>query len=188
MPLRQHPYTANEVQVVVRSRVPPESLIATVRETVRSSRPDVAMKFTTLEESVSDSIAAPRFRMTLVSTFAGIALLLAIAGVYAVMSYVTAQRTAEFGLRMALGAASADVVRLVLGRAARLAAIGMAIGIALAVASSRIVANLLFGVTATDARTYAGVLLIAMPFVVLAAALPALRAAHVDPMVALRAE
>ena len=89
---------------------------------------------------------------------------------------------------MALGAAVGDVVRLVLARAARLAAVGIAIGTALAVASSRIVANLLFGVTTTDAGTYLGVLLAAMPFIVLAAAVPALRAARVDPMIALRAE
>jgi len=188
MPLRQHPFAANEVQVVIRSGVPPESLIGTVRDVVRSTRPDVAMKFTTLGQSVSDSIAAPRFRTTLVSAFAGMALLLAIAGVYAVMSYVTAQRTAEFGLRMALGAAFGDVVRLVLGRAARLAAVGIVIGTALAVASSRIIGSLLFGVTPTDASTYFAVLLAAMPFVVIAAAVPALRAARVDPMIALRAE
>jgi len=187
MPLRQHPYTANEVQIVLRSRVPPEYLIAAVQQTVRSARPDVAMKFTTLEQSVNDSIAAPRFRMMLASTFASVALL-AIAGVYSVMSYLTAQRTAEFGLRIALGAAFADVVRLVLVRAGHLMMIGTAIGLTLALASSRIVSTLLFGVTTTDAGTYAGVLLIAMPFVVLAAAIPAVTAARVDPMVALRAE
>jgi len=188
MPLRQHPYAANEVQIAIRSRVPPESLIAAVQQTVRAANPAVAMKFTTLDDSVTASIAAPRFRMTLASTFASIAFLLAIAGVYAVMSYVTAQRTAEFGVRVALGAASGDVVRLVLVRAVRLSAAGIAVGLALARASSQMVSTILFGVTTTDVSTYAGVLLLAMPFTVLAAAVPAVRAGRVDPMVALRTE
>jgi putative ABC transport system permease protein len=185
MPLRQHPYTANEVQVVVRTRVPPESLTGTVQQIVRASNPDVAMKFTTLEQSVNASIASPRFRALLVSAFASLALLLAIAGIYAVMSYMTAQRMAEFGLRMALGAGSRDVVRLVLARAGRLAIIGAAIGLALAVASGRIVSSMLYGIAGTDLVTYGAVLVTAMPLVVAAAAVPALRAARVDPIVAL---
>jgi len=157
-----------------------------VRRTVRSLSPDVAMKFTTLETSVSDSIAAPRFRMALVSTFATLALLLAVAGMYAVMSYVTSQRTSEFGLRVALGAQAGDVVRLVLGGAVRLVAVGVALGLVLALATSRIVSTMLFGITPMDTQAYAGVLLVALPLVTLAALVPALRAARVDPMVALR--
>jgi putative ABC transport system permease protein len=188
MPLRQHPYAANEVQVAIRSRVSPESLIGTVQQIVRSANPEVAMKFTTLEASVDNSIAAPRFRATLTAIFASLALLLALGGVYAVMSYVTAQRMAEFGLRVALGAASSDVVRLVLARATRLTIIGITIGVVLALGTSRIVTTLLFGITGTDVPTYIGVLLAAMPLVIAAAAVPAIRAARVDPMVTLRAE
>jgi putative ABC transport system permease protein len=188
MPLRQHPYAANEVQVVVRSRARPESLISTVQQIVRSANPDVAMKFTTLEASVNNSIAAPRFRATLVSTFASFALLLALAGIYAVMSYTTAQRTAEFGLRVALGAQTGDVVRLVLAGASRLTLVGVAVGLMLALATSRVVSTMLFGVTNTDVATYVGVLLLAMPLVMAAAAIPALRAARVDPLSALKSE
>ena len=188
MPLRQHPYTANEVQVVVRSRVPPDSLIGTVQQIVRSANPEVAMKFTTLETSVNNSIAAPRFRATLVSTFASLALMLALAGIYAVMSYTTAQRTAEFGLRVALGAQAGDVVRLVLAGASRLTIVGVAVGLLLALATSRVVATMLFGVTNTDLATYVGVLLLAMLLVIAAAAIPALRAARVDPLLALKSE
>jgi ABC-type antimicrobial peptide transport system permease subunit len=188
MPLRQHPYAANEVQVVVRARVPPETLIGAVRRTVRTADPAVAMKFTTLDASVENSIAAPRFRATLVSTFASLALLLALAGIYAVMSYTTAQRMTEFALRVALGAKSGDLVRLVLARAGLLAVIGAVAGLALALATSRVLANLLFGIVQTDVATYAGVLLTAMPLIVAAAAIPALRAACVDPIVALKAE
>jgi predicted permease len=188
MPLRQHPYAANEVQLVVRARVPPETLIGAVQRTVRAADPAVAMKFTTLDGSVENSIAAPRFRATLVSTFASLALLLALAGIYAVMSYTTAQRMSEFALRVALGAKSGDLVRLVLARAGLLAVIGAVAGLVLALATSRVLANLLFGIVRTDLITYAGVLLTATPLIVAAAAMPALRAARVDPIVALKAE
>jgi len=188
MPLRQHPFAANEVQIVVRTRVTPESLTSAVQQAIRSADPQVAAKFTTLEASVSNSIATPRFRATLASAFASLAILLALAGVYAVMSYVTAQRKTEFGLRVALGADSGDVLRLVLGRAIRLAVIGVAMGLLLALATSRVVTTLLFGVTSTDTPTYIAVLLTAMPLVIAAAAVPAFRAARADPMLALRAE
>ena len=104
MPLRQHPYVANEIQMVVRGHGDPAALEPMVQKIVRDANAEVAMKFLTLDDSVSRSIAAPRFRATLVSTFASLALLLAIAGVYAVISYTTAQRTPEFGLRVAIGA------------------------------------------------------------------------------------
>src|SRR6185503_3005038 len=129
MPLRQHPYAASRVQIAVRAAVDPESLVPPVREAVRATSPDVAVRFTTLRESVDRSIAAPRFRMVLVAAFAGLALLLAVAGMYAVMSYGTSQRTAEFGLRVALGAGSGDVVRLVVRGAVRLIAIGLGLGL-----------------------------------------------------------
>jgi predicted permease len=186
MPLRQHPYAATNVQMVIRTSVDPESLIGAVRQAVRSMRPEVAMKFTTMERSVNDSIAAPRFRMTLVSTFASLALMLAVAGMYAVMSYVTTQRTAEFGLRVALGAKAGDVVRLVLRGAARLVVMAVALGLVMALATSRIIATMLFGITPMDTPAYAGVLLVAIPLVILAAIVPAVKAAHVDPMIALR--
>jgi putative ABC transport system permease protein len=157
-----------------------------VRQVVRGMSPEVAMKFTTMEASVSDSIAAPRFRMTLVGTFAALALLLAIAGMYAVMSYVIAHRRSEFGLRIALGAKTGDVVGLVLRGAGRLTAIGAAAGLVLALTTSRVMAAMVFGIHPADAATYAGILLLAMPLVVLAAVVPAVRAARVDPSIALR--
>src|SRR5262249_4502524 len=188
MPLRPHPYTANEVQIVIRTRTPPESFTGTMREVVRSMNPDVATKFLTLDASIDNSVAAPRFRAALLSTFAALALLLALSGIYAVMSYTTAQRTAEFGLRVAMGARSTDVVRLVLATAGRLTIAGLVIGLVLAFATSRLIASMLFGITATDLGTYAGVLMLGMPFAAVAAAVPALRAAHADPLAALRSE
>jgi ABC-type antimicrobial peptide transport system permease subunit len=186
MPLRQHPYTSNRVQVVVSASVEPESLIDPVRRAVRGTSPDVALKFTTLQASLDQSIAAPRFRMVLVSTFGSLALLLAVAGMYAVMSYGTSQRTSEFGLRMALGAKAGDVVRLVVAGAARLIAVGLVLGLVLAAATSRVIAAMLFGIQPMDALAYAGVLLLSVPMIVLAAIVPAMRAARVDPMIALR--
>jgi ABC-type antimicrobial peptide transport system permease subunit len=186
MPLRQHPYAATRVQMVLRTSVDPESLVDAVRQTVRSTSPEVALKFTTMEASVSDSIAAPRFRMALVSTFAMLALMLAVAGMYAVMSYVTTRRTSEFGLRVALGAKAGDVVRLVLRGAVRLVAVGVGLGLLLALATSRILTTMLFGIEPMDTQAYAGVLLVGIPLVILAAIVPAIRAARVDPMIALR--
>jgi predicted permease len=186
MPLRQHPYASARVQVVIRTSVAPQSLIGDVRQAVRATSPDVAVKFTTLQASVDQSIAAPRFRMVLVSAFAGLALLLAVGGMYAVMSYGTSQRTAEFGLRLALGAEAADVVRLVVAGAARLIAVGLVLGLLLAAAASRAITAMLFGIRPVDIPAYAGVLLVSVPMIFLAAMVPAIRAARVDPMIALR--
>jgi predicted permease len=186
MPLRQHPYAGNEAQVVVRTRIPPEAFVPTLRELVRGTSRDVAMKFTTLADSVNDSIARQRFRASLVSAFAGLALALALTGIYAVMSYTIAQRTAEFGLRVAMGARSIDVVRLVLADAGRLTLAGVTCGFVLAATTTRFVAASLFGVTQADAVTYVLVMLLGIPLVGIAAAVPALRAARVDPLIALR--
>jgi putative ABC transport system permease protein len=188
MPLAQHPYRANEVQVAIRTQLDPPLLIAPVKQVVREMNPDVATKFTTMDAMVSDSVAAPRFRTTLAISFAALALLLAIMGVYAVMSYVTVQRTGEFAIRTALGASRRAILQLVLRGAARLAAIGVVAGAALAVAATRVLANMLFGLKSTDTLTYAIVIAAVLPAVLLAALLPALRAARVDPLVALRNE
>jgi len=188
MPLAQHPYRANEVQVAIRTQVDPRLLIAPVKQIVREMNPEVATKFTTMDSMVSDSVAAPRFRTTLAISFAALALLLAIMGVYAVMSYVTVQRTGEFAIRAALGASPGAILRLVLRGAARLAAIGVVAGAALAVAVSRVLANMLFGLKSTDTLTYALVFAVVLPAVLLAALLPALRASRVDPLAALRDE
>ena len=137
---------------------------------------------------VSDSIAAPRFRTVLAITFAGLALLLALSGMYALTSWLTTRRIPEFGLRAALGATPGGIISLVLGGALRLAIPGAFAGLMMSIALSRVLSNMLFGTKATDASTYAEILLIVLPVIVLSAALPALRAARVDPMIALREE
>jgi predicted permease len=188
MPMEQHPYHSNELQVIVRTVSTPAAMTSAVRQAAYDLNPDMAVKFTTMEEMVNDSIAAPRFRTFLAGTFAVLALLLAMAGIYGVMSYVVTQRTSELGLRMALGAERGDIVGLVLWRAAALAAAGLAIGAALSLAVSRLVGAMLFGLRATDPATYAMVLLSVGGIAILAAAGPAWRASRIDPMVALRQE
>jgi putative ABC transport system permease protein len=185
-PLLQHPYYGNEVAVVMGSSISPHSLIEPARSTMRSLNPEVATKFSTMEAMVSNSIATPRLRMMLAGLFAGMALLLAMAGMYGVMSYVAAQRIPEFGVRMALGSTPSKVLALVLGRAAQMTLLGAAAGLALAFSTARVIDTMLFGLKASDAITYAVVLLAITPIVVLAAAIPAWRAARVDPVVALR--
>ncbi|HEY6392687.1 MAG TPA: ABC transporter permease [Bryobacteraceae bacterium] len=188
MPLKQHPYFANELQVVLRATAPPESLIAPVQQRVRALNPEIAMKFTSMETMVADTIAKPRVRMFLIGVFAALALLLAMAGVYGVMNYVVTLRTPEFGLRVALGASPGNVVRLVLGRALRLAAAGLATGMVLSLAAGSLISSMLFGLKPADAITYAIVVGAVTPMILLAAAIPAWRATRIDPLTALREE
>ena len=188
MPMEQHPYHSNELQVVVRTAGAPTAMAPTIRKAAYNLNPEMAVKFTTMEDMISDSIAAPRFRTLLAGTFAVLALLLAMAGIYGVMSYVVTQRTQELGLRMALGAERRDVIGLVLSRAATLAAIGLAIGIGLSLAVSRLLGAMLFGLKATDPATYGLVLLSVGGTAILAAAGPAWRASSIDPIAALRQE
>jgi putative ABC transport system permease protein len=188
MPLRQHPFMANDAEVVVQASGDPKSLIPAVEHTVRNVNPEIAVRFTTMNELVSDSIGAQRFRAVLASAFAALAMALALSGMYAVMSYVTARRTAEFGLRSALGAQRGNIIRLVLGGAMGLTAAGAIAGILLSVATGRLLSSMLFGVKSLDVATYALVVAIIVPVIVLAAAVPAWRASRTDPMVALRHE
>jgi predicted permease len=188
MPFQQHPKMANELQLVVRTAGSAQAMAGAVARKVRELNPEIAIQTTLLETMVSDSVAMPRFRAFLVTTFAGVALLLAMAGVYGVMAYLVSQRTGELGLRMALGCAPAGVVRLVLTRALGMAAAGVAVGIALSLAGARLMTTLLFGVRPGDALGY-GAAVLAILGVTLAAALaPAWRAARIDPAVALRGE
>jgi putative ABC transport system permease protein len=186
MPLQQHPYLANELQVVIRTALDRGSLPGAVRKRVRAMNPETAVKFTTMDAMLAGSISKPRFRMMLIGTFAGLALVLAMIGVYGVMSFVITQRTSEFGLRVALGAKPTDVVGLVLRGALRLAAIGLAIGLLLSLAAGRVMANMLFALKPTDALTYAAVLIAMTPIILLAAAVPAWRAPPIDALTALR--
>ena len=141
-----------------------------------------------MEDIVADSLAARRFSMLLLGAFALLALLLSSVGIYGVISYVVTQRTNEIGIRMALGAGRGDIVRLVVGQGAAMAVVGVAIGVVAALALSRLMGDLIYGVAATDPVTFGavagGLTLVAL----LASYLPARRAMRVDPMLALRHE
>ncbi len=188
MPLAQHPFYANEVQVVMRTSVEPSALMDPVRRTVAENNPTMATKFTTMDAMVSNSIATPRFRTYLAGIFAGLAMLMAMSGIYGLMSYMAAQRTSEFGLRMALGAQRGDVMRLILRQTAGVTAIGIAVGLAASLLSTRVLSSILFGVQALDATTYIAVLVTILVVALAAAAFPAWRATRVDPVKALRQE
>jgi predicted permease len=188
MAFHQHPFFANELQVAIRTDGDPGLLTEPVRRAVQQAHPSIATQFTTMNAMVSESIAAPRFRTFLVGLFAGLALLLAMAGIHGVMAYAVAQRTPELGLRMALGAQANDVARLVLGRALALALAGLLIGAALSLASARAIGSLLVGVKTADAASYALAVLAVFASVLLATALPVYRATRIDPVVALRDE
>jgi putative ABC transport system permease protein len=141
-----------------------------------------------MEEYLSASVSTPRFNTTLLSIFAAVALLLTIVGLYGVMSYSVAQRTNEIGIRVALGAQARDVLSLIIKQGLRLVLLGLAIGLVGAFALMRVIAGLLFGVTAKDPLTFAAVAIVLGLIALLACYVPARRATRVDPLEALRYE
>lgn len=188
MPMAQHPFYATEIHIVLRTKVAPLSLMNSVQTAIKQANPQIATKFTTMDTMVGESIAAERFRSALISSFAGVALLLAMLGVYGTMAYSVAQRTFEIGVRMAFGAERQAIVRMILWHAARLACYGIALGLVLSLVLTRLIASMLVGVSAFDpASLFVAVVLLVITATVAAVA-PAWRAARVDPMVALRAE
>ena len=140
----------------------------------------------TLDELIARSVAPQRLNLWLVSAFAVLALVLTAAGLYGVMSYLVAQRTCEIGVRMALGASRASVLGLMLRQAGTMMIGGIGLGLAVALAVTRSLATLLFGVTATDPAVYAGVSLLLAVVALLAVAVPSSRATRIDPLQALR--
>ena len=160
-----------------------------LRETVRNLDPEQALAdVKTMEERASGSVAQERFSAVLLTLFAGLALVLAMLGLYAVMAYTVAQRTREIGVRMALGAASGDVLSLVFRRGFALVGAGLAIGLLGSLAGSRVLSALLYGVSATDPETFAAVALMQAGVAAVALYLPARRASRLHPAVALRTE
>ena len=188
MPYQQHPGPAAGMSVLVRTAIEPTALIETLRGKVHALSADVPLKFTTMEASLSENVAAPRFRTLLLGIFAALAVCLAMAGVYGVMSYVVGQRANEIGLRMALGASPRDVLRLVLRQALSLTSAGIAIGLASAAGVTQFLASMLFGVKATDPLTYIAAVALLGVAALGASYIPARRAMRVDPIVALRYE
>ena len=175
--------------LVVRAAGDPRQIARSVEEAVHRADPDQAVSdIRTMDSVFSDSVASPRFQAILLMGLAGLALALAVIGVYGVVSYSVSQRTNEIGIRFALGADSADVVRLVLREALALAATAVGVGLAGSLALTRVLQSLLFEVTPTDPTTLASVCIVILAVSALAAILPARRATRIDPMIALRYE
>jgi predicted permease len=188
MPLNQHPYRANEIQVVMHTQLAPLSLMETARRMVQGMDPQIAIKFTTMEDMVADSTATPRFRTWLVGGFAILGLVLAMLGIYGVMTYTVAQRTFEVGVRMTFGAKPSDILGMVLSRAMRLTAAGLLVGLALTAIAAQFMASLLFGVPAEDPISFGIACGVLAVVALVAAYIPARRAASVNPLTAIRYE
>ncbi|HXD22793.1 MAG TPA: FtsX-like permease family protein, partial [Gemmatimonadaceae bacterium] len=189
LPEKLMPLTTNGVAVVLRTHAAPETVISAVRTAVRSVEPgDIVYATQTMDDIIATSFAPRRLSMILLTVFAGLALVLACVGIYGVVAYLAGQRTREIGVRIALGAQRADVMRLVLGQGARMALAGAAIGTIAALGLTRLMAAQLFGVSAHDPLTYTGVAVLLMIVAVAACYLPAWRAARTDPMTAMRTD
>jgi len=187
LPLDQFPVSFNTI--VVRTATEPTVMINAVRrEVLAVDRDQAVFNVTTLAQLMGESILVRRFLMLLLLVFAVLALILAAVGIYGVMSYVASQRTHEIGIRMALGAQTSDVLKLIIGNGMTLALIGVAVGLAGAFALTRLMAALLFGVSATDAVTFVTVSAGLIAVALVACFIPARRATKVDPLVALRYE
>jgi predicted permease len=181
--------SASGTGIMVRSKAPVPGLFESIRVVLRQMNNEyVVFRPETMEQTIAGSLAARRFSMILLGAFAALALLLASIGIYGVISYVVGQQTQEIGVRIALGARQSHVLGMVLGKGARLILAGVGAGIAAALALTRLMASLLFGVTATDPVTFLSVAGLLMLVALLACLAPARRATRVDPMVALRCE
>jgi putative ABC transport system permease protein len=186
-PHAQRPWSA--MNLAIRTETDPMSLSAAVRGELRAMEKDLLIRNpTTMDDRIRLSVAPRRFNMTLLAVFAALALLLAAVGVYGVMSYTATQRTHEIGVRMALGAQSGVVLKLIVGQGLKLALIGVAIGLLAAFALTRWMEDLLYGVRPTDSWTYGAVAALLLLVALFACWIPARRAAKVDPMIALRHE
>jgi ABC-type antimicrobial peptide transport system permease subunit len=185
---RQRPQAARYFFAVIRSSGESSALIAGARQLVRRLDPDIPPEFGSFIAVVSGSLRARRFNLILVGFFGAVALLLAVVGLYGVMAHSVARRTGEIGVRIALGATRANILRLVFEQGARVAAIGVSLGLLGSFALTRAIRSLLFGLSPVDPVTFASVSLTLVAVALLACYVPARRAARVDPNVALRYE
>jgi putative ABC transport system permease protein len=189
MPFEQHQGPATALNIVMRTSADDSlGLGATAARLIRARNPEVPVRIETMETTLSGATATPKFRTVLLVTFAAVALLLALAGVYGVMAYTVNQRVPEIGLRVALGASPLDVLRLVLKDGGMLVGAGLLVGAALSFAASRFISGLLFGVSATDPLVFGAVAILVALAALGACVVPSRRALGVDPLIALRAE
>ncbi len=184
----QRPTRIGDMTIVARTKGDPASLTVSLRQSVQAIDKNLPAKFEVMEDIFARSTANRRYNVILLGVFAALALLLAMIGIYGVMAYTVNSNTRELGIRIALGAQSADVLRLVVGQGLVLTLIGVVLGLAGAFAFSRLMSTLLFGVTATDPLIFSVVPLLLVIVAVLACYIPARRATKIDPIVALRHE
>jgi len=175
--------------LVVQTSIEPMSLAVPVRNAIWSVDKDQTVAdIDTMDHIVAKAVVRQRFSMLLLGLFAALALLLASIGIYGVMSYSVAQRTREIGIRIALGARRIDVLQMTVKQAMKLVGVGMMIGLTAAFLLTRVLASLLFGISATDPITFIGISVVLLVVAILASYVPALRATKVDPITALRAQ
>jgi len=175
--------------VLVRTIGDPRSVAQQVRQAILDADSDTAIVgVDTLEEARSDSLTTPRVTAELIALFAGLALIVAATGVGGILALMVSQRTQEIGIRMALGATPASVLRMIMGQGLGLVLGGLLVGLVGALALTRLMASLLFGVTPTDPLTFAGVALVFVLAALVACYVPARRATRIDPLIALRSE
>jgi putative ABC transport system permease protein len=175
--------------LLVRTTGDPTTLAEAIRRETKAVIPNLPPPLIrTMDDLLSETVAQPRLQTGLLSLFAGVALVLAAVGLYGVLAYTVTHRHREIGIRLALGASKRNVLSLVIGQGMKLALTGAAIGIVAALALTRVIRSLLYGVTSTDPATFAGVALLLLLVALFACWLPARRAARVDPMQALRHE
>jgi putative ABC transport system permease protein len=187
VPFAQAPFW--DAEIVVKSHLSASAIASTVRQQVHAIDRDVPISAVeSMREAIHASVEQPRFRSMLLGLFAAIALVLAAAGIFGVISYSVSRRTHEIGIRMALGASSRSVLRLVLAESATLVMVGLALGIPAALALTRLLSNLLFAVRPTDPITFVAVATLLIAVALGASYFPTRRAMRVDPLVALRHE
>jgi putative ABC transport system permease protein len=187
VPLPQGPWTNMTLLVLSQSNQRP--LVAAVREKISEVDPNLPVSgILSMDEVIGASVAQPRLIMQFVGVFAGFALLLAAIGIYGVMAYTVNTRKQEMGIRIALGATPADILRLVVGQGMRMTLIGVALGVAASLALTRLLASLLFGVSAADPVVFSVAAVVLGGVAFLACWIPARRATGVDPIIVLRYE
>jgi predicted permease len=189
MPNEQHQGPATALTLVVRTDLSdPLTLVDTIRRRIQARDPNVPVVGTTMEGTLERASATPRFRTFLLAVFAIVALVLAAAGIYGVMAYTVSQRTAEIGVRVALGASRGEVLRTVIGQGAVFVALGLGLGVGLALGAARLLRDLLFGVMPSDPFVLIAVVTIMAIVAIIACYVPGRRALRIEPAMALRAE
>ena len=176
------------LSILARTSLDEKSLVSTLRALLHDANPTVPVRFETMEELFDFALAYPRFRTRVIGLFAAVAALLAAVGIFSVLAYLVGQRTREIAIRRAVGAQAADVIRLIVGQGLRLIAVGLILGLAGALAVARLLEGLLYEVTPWDVSTYLGALVVLGVAALLATLIPAIRAATIDPLIALQQE